>query len=215
MKYVGKCKYDRKACSWKTYLGSGLYLKRAIEKYGKDNFYKIIIDEADTEEELRDVEEYYIDMFDAVKNKNFYNIKNTSIGGNTYDSDKNSERYKQRINNVSKATSGKNNPMFGKAKTQKMISSVKKANSIKVEVIDKNDEKLFFNSKIEMIHYYIDVVDKECLYNKNEVKNIERTVSHYLDCKERNIVFKTKPKQKLQNIKNRIYEIKEIKIVKQ
>ncbi|WP_426043300.1 hypothetical protein [Bacillus pumilus] len=83
MRYVGKCVYTR-INSWEKYLGSGVYLKRAIRKYGRDNFYRIIIDEADSEEELREIEEYYIDMFDAVSSKEFYNLKGTSIGGDTF-----------------------------------------------------------------------------------------------------------------------------------
>ena len=215
MKYIGKCIYDRKACSWKTYLGSGLYIQRAIEKYGKENFYKIIIDEADNEDELKDIEEYYIDMFDAVKSKDFYNLKNSSIGGNTYGTDKNSDRYKKRIEKVSKATSGKNNPMYGRPKTQKMIDAVKKANSLKVKVIDKNDDEIIFESKNQMVNYYVDVINKEVSYNKDEVKNLKRTVAHYLYCKENKIINKTKTKKKLKNIRDRIYEIKEISIVKQ
>ena len=215
MKYIGKCIYDKKACSWKTYLGSGVYLQRAIKKYGKENFYKIIIDEADNEDELRDIEEYYIDMFDAVKSKDFYNLKNSSMGGNTYDSDKNSERYKKRIENVSRATSGKNNPMYGKPKSKKMIDAVKKANSLKVKVIDKNDIEITFDSKNQMVDYYIDVINKEVDYNKDEVKNLKRTVKHYLHCKENKIINKIKTKKKLKNIRDRIYEIKEISIVKQ
>lgn len=207
--------YDRKACSWKTYLGSGLYLQRAIKKYGKENFYKIIIDDADNEEELREIEEYYIDMFDAVNNKDFYNLKNSSIGGNTYDSDKNSERYKKRIEKVSKATSGKNNPMYGKPKTKKMIDAIKKSNSLKVKVIDKDNKELLFDSKAKMVDYYVDVIEKEINYDKDKVKNLKRTVAHYLYCKERNINISTKTKKVLIEIKNRIYEIKEISIVKQ
>lgn len=215
MKYVGKCIYDRKACSWKTYLGSGLYIQRAIKKYGKESFYKIIIDEADNEDELRDIEEYYIDMFDAAKNKDFYNLKNSSIGGNTYDSDKNSERYKKRVESVSRATSGKNNPMYGRPKTKKMIDAVKKANSLKVKVIDKDDKELFFDSKSKMADYYVDIINKEVDYNKDDFKNLKGTIAHFLQCKERNIVYKTKAKSKSQNIRNRICEIKEISIVKQ
>ena len=215
MKYIGKCMYDRKACSWKTYLGSGLYLQRAIKKYGKENFYKIIIDDADNEEELREIEEYYIDMFDAVNNKDFYNLKNSSIGGNTYDSDKNSERYKKRIEKVSKATSGKNNPMYGKPKTKKMIDAIKKSNSLKVKVIDKDNKELLFDSKAKMVDYYVDVIEKEINYDKDKVKNLKRTVAHYLYCKERNINISTKTKKVLIEIKNRIYEIKEISTVKQ
>lgn len=215
MKYIGKCIYDKKACNWKTYLGSGLYIQRAIKKYGKENFYKIIIDEADNEDELRDIEEYYIDMFDSVKNKDFYNLKNSSIGGNTYDIDKNSERYKKRIEKVSKATSGKNNPMYGRPKTKKMIDAVKKANSLKVKVIDKNNIELFFDSKSQMIDYYVDIINKEVDYNKDEVKNLKRTIAHFLQCKERNISEQKRTKAILRNIRDRIYEIKEISIVKQ
>ena len=215
MKYIGKCIYDKKACSWKTYLGSGLYIQRAIKKYGKENFYKIIIDEADNEDELRDIEEYYIDMFDAVNNKDFYNLKNSSMGGNTYDTDKNSERYKKRIEKVSRATSGKNNPMYGKPKTKKMIDAIKKANSLKVKVIDKDNKELFFNSKSEMIDYYVDVVEKEVIYDKDKVKNLKRAVSHYLSCKEKNNDKQARTKVVLRSIRDRIYEIKEISIVKQ
>lgn len=125
MKYIGKCVYGRKN-SWEKYLGSGVYLKRAISKYGKENFYKIIIDECDSEEELREVEEYYIEQFDAVKSKEFYNIKATSIGGDTFTDNPNKE-HTRKLKSIN--SSGCRNPMYGKPKTQKMIDSVKKANS--------------------------------------------------------------------------------------
>lgn len=37
--YIGQRKYDKKE-KWKNYLGSGIILTRAIEKYGKENFSK-------------------------------------------------------------------------------------------------------------------------------------------------------------------------------
>ena len=43
MKYVGQKTYDKRG-NWKTYLGSGVYLKRAISKYGKDNFSRQILE---------------------------------------------------------------------------------------------------------------------------------------------------------------------------
>lgn len=51
MIYIGKKSQD-----YDTYLGSGLLLKRAIAKYGKDNFKKEIIDTAQTIDELNEKE---------------------------------------------------------------------------------------------------------------------------------------------------------------
>lgn len=83
MKYIGKCIYSRKN-NWETYLGSGVYLKRAIKKYGKSNFERIILAEADSEEELNELEEYYIKKYNAVESPNYYNVKYTSIGARRY-----------------------------------------------------------------------------------------------------------------------------------
>lgn len=130
MKYIGKCVYGRKN-SWEKYLGSGVYLKRAINKYGKENFYKSIIDECDSEKELREVEEYYIDMFNSVESKEFYNIKYTSIGGDTFTNNPNKEH--TRILK-SKNASGKNNPMYGKPKSKQMLESVRISNSKPIEI---------------------------------------------------------------------------------
>ena len=45
--YIGQKKYD-KSGKWKKYLGSGIVLKRDIEKYGESNFSKEIIEECET-----------------------------------------------------------------------------------------------------------------------------------------------------------------------
>ena len=130
MKYVGKCVYGRKN-DWEKYLGSGTYLKRAIAKYGKENFYRIIIDECDSEEELREVEEYYIEQFDAVKSNEFYNVKATSIGGDTFTNNPNKEHIR-KLKSIN--ASGSRNPMYGRPKTQKTIESIKKANSRPISI---------------------------------------------------------------------------------
>ena len=62
--------YERKN-DWTKYLGSGKLLVSDIKKYGKDNFYKIIIEEAETEDELRKLEEKYILEYDAVNRDDF------------------------------------------------------------------------------------------------------------------------------------------------
>lgn len=125
MKYIGKCEYKRKN-GWKNYLGSGIYLKRAVTTYGKENFVRTILDEADTSEELEQLEEYYLSMFKVVEDPNFYNLKYTSIGGDTITAHPDRE---SRVSQMSARNSGERNPMYGKKKTEKMINSVKKANS--------------------------------------------------------------------------------------
>lgn len=61
------------------YFGSGLIIKRAIEKYKKENFKKEILCYCNSLEELNEMEDYYIDYYSAVKSPLFYNIK---PGGN-------------------------------------------------------------------------------------------------------------------------------------
>ena len=130
-KYIGKCIYDR-INNWENYLGSGVYLKRAIKKYGKENFERKIICNAYSDEELNQLEEFYLNYFDVVNSTEFYNIKLTSIGGDIFTFHPNKEAIRQqRIEQMT----GEGNHQFGKAKTKKMIDSVKKANSKRI-VID-------------------------------------------------------------------------------
>jgi hypothetical protein len=55
------------------YLGSGTVLKKAIEKYGAENFEREDIAFAYSHEQLCFLEKYYIDTFKAVQDPNFYN----------------------------------------------------------------------------------------------------------------------------------------------
>jgi len=56
------------------YFGSGRIIKKAIKKYGIENFNKIILEECNTLEELFNREKYWINFFDATNNDNFYNL---------------------------------------------------------------------------------------------------------------------------------------------
>lgn len=50
--YIGKAEQEN--CNKKSYFGSGIYLKRAIEKYSKDKFIRKTIDAANTTKELNE-----------------------------------------------------------------------------------------------------------------------------------------------------------------
>lgn len=137
-KYIGRCKssFFRGA----NYLGSGLALNNAIQKYGADKFIVEMIDTAESDEELNTKEEYYIDYYDAVKSDEYYNLRrggSRGPGGPMFKGHKHtsetrklmSELKKGELNNNygnrwtaspelkalhSKLSSGENNGMYGK-----------------------------------------------------------------------------------------------------
>jgi group I intron endonuclease len=128
-KYVGQRKMDKNS-KWKSYLGSGEALKKAINKYGKENFHREIIDIAFDKNELNILEKYYTILFDTVNDDNWYNM---CYGGGTYilteeQRKEMSERMKSEANPMlgrkhteeelkflRQRFSGKNNPMHGKS----------------------------------------------------------------------------------------------------
>lgn len=67
--YIGKyCGKDI------NYTGSGVLIKQAIKKYGKQNFKKEILEECKTHEELCEREIYWIDQYWATEKDVGYNI---------------------------------------------------------------------------------------------------------------------------------------------
>ncbi|WEG19062.1 NUMOD3 domain-containing DNA-binding protein [Alkalihalophilus pseudofirmus] len=80
-RYVGSKVFSYpsgKKTNWESYLGSGKALKSAINKHGRESFYKEIIYIANSVEELEQMETYYILLFNAAVSKDWYNIKEGS-----------------------------------------------------------------------------------------------------------------------------------------
>lgn len=125
MLYIGKCEYHRKN-NWEKYLGSGVYLKKAIKKYGCENFERIILDEADSKSELELLEEEYLKFFNVVESPRFYNLKYTSIGGDTFTNHPNKELIRIK---KSKNSKGKNNARYNSEYTLETRLKISKANS--------------------------------------------------------------------------------------
>ncbi|MDD2285627.1 MAG: GIY-YIG nuclease family protein [Paludibacter sp.] len=61
-KYIGQKKYMK---HWENYLGSGVILRNAINKYGRDNFKREIIEDCITKEDLDRKEKYWISFYDS------------------------------------------------------------------------------------------------------------------------------------------------------
>ena len=136
-RYIGRCKFDTtRPNAWKTYLGSGVALKLAVKKYGRQNFKKVIVSWAMNEEELNNQEMTLIDFFDAVQSDNYYNVSNGQYSNawiHKTEEEKNiirkkisdksmknvlsEEDYDRYIKDLSFKMSGKNNPFYGKRHT--------------------------------------------------------------------------------------------------
>ena len=120
-KYIGK----KKSSTFDNhYLGSGILLKKAIEKYGRENFKTTILKWCETREELNESERLFIEKNNAYKSNDFYNIAAGGEGGNTYAGKTYEEMLliKEKISHGNSGSNngnkgqyrGENNAMFGK-----------------------------------------------------------------------------------------------------
>ena len=79
-KYIGvSMKCDEK--SLKKYFGSGIVIKEAIKKYGKDNFKKEILEKFNSEVEAREYEKQLINDLNAINDSEYYNLVSGGYGG--------------------------------------------------------------------------------------------------------------------------------------
>lgn len=77
--YIGQRK--SKVFQSTNYLGSGRYLRNAVNKYGVENFIVELIDISDNREELNNKEIYWIKYYKAYDRNIGYNISKGGIGG--------------------------------------------------------------------------------------------------------------------------------------
>lgn len=77
--YIGKIRYQKWPHDEK-YLGSGVLLKKAIAKYGEENFKRETIDEFKTRNEEAEKEKYWISYYRKTDNV-LYNVADGGQGG--------------------------------------------------------------------------------------------------------------------------------------
>lgn len=116
-KYIG-CKKSNKFLGNK-YLGSGTLIRKAISKYGKENFEVKLLEECNSFEELADKEIYWISYYNAVNDNSFYNLSVGSEGKKGY-ATKGSKRNEEFKRQASIRNKGK---IFGD--TAKMAETMK------------------------------------------------------------------------------------------
>lgn len=126
--YIGK----HKGCPYDNYLGSGLLLKQAIQKYGRNNFRKEVILFCSNEVDLSYLEQIYVEKY--IDDPNCYNISPGGKGGNTlkyFSNEKKREVYFKRKNGIAKWC--EQNPIEVKRKQNKQRETL-------IKNIDKHKE---------------------------------------------------------------------------
>jgi len=134
-KYIGK----HKGYLDDNYLGSGILITAAINKYGKENFKKEILYVSKSEEENNEKEKYFIALYNAVERKDFYNIADGGQGGYVTKGYTSSQR--DAVNKkISKKNAGKNHPMYGKHHTEETKDLLRKK-SLKYWTQERRNER--------------------------------------------------------------------------
>jgi len=160
--YIGKDTTNRVS-----YYGSGVLIKKALEKYGKNNFTKKIIDIANDNEELSKKEIYWIEEYR--KNHILYNITKGGDGGDTLSGHPNIDKIKAKISKSSYTKGKRYEDVFGEEKSKIYKDKLKSKLHMSL-----HSEKTKQNQKQYWINYWKKYQDK-CYYIKDKLKqcNIE------------------------------------------
>jgi hypothetical protein len=83
-----------------SYFGSGVLIKQAIKKYGKENFTKTILEKCETVKDMYEKEIFWINKYNAVNDDIFYNLSEGGKGGNTLTNEITLNKWKNNTPNL-------------------------------------------------------------------------------------------------------------------
>jgi hypothetical protein len=95
-----------------------------IANLGKENFERIILDYAETDEELSEKESYFLRLYKVVESEEFYNQTYSSSGGNPFDN-WTQERFEEYIELQRKVQTGKKRSQKTKERIKKNMVGFK------------------------------------------------------------------------------------------
>ena len=155
------------------YLGSGTLLKRAIKKYGRENFKKEILEYCHNKKHLNEREIFWINQTNAQING--YNIADGGHGGNTYTEEtkqKISELFKGRY--ISPETKKKRQITRSKNPEKYKLSEERKkiiGNQHKGKIISEEQKKSVSERMKNFQNYSSKFIDMQKSENKTGAKN--------------------------------------------
>ena len=114
-RYIGKRKSKKFI---KNYFGSGVLVRKAIAKYGKENFSVTVLKWCVDNDDLNESEKMYIQKYNAVDSSIYYNIAAGGEGANTY-AGKSEEEMRAIKRKISIANSGERNGNKGQYTKEK------------------------------------------------------------------------------------------------
>ena len=150
------------------YLGSGNLIKLAINKYGRENFKKEILEVCINNNELSEKERFWIDKLNSINKKIGYNLSEGGIGGCL--GCKRSDETKLKI-------TGENNPFFGKKHSDESKSKIGKIHKGKVgpnsgKVLSEETKTKISNSKLGLVPWN---KGKTNVYNEERLENLRNS----------------------------------------
>lgn len=124
--YIGITRQKNPNNRWRKGRGYNIYFKRAVEKYGWENFTHEILFSNLSEEQAKQLEIELIEKYQSTNQEYGYNITLGGEGGNGY---KHTQETKQRISNTEK---GRTSPMKGRHHSEQTRKKLSESNKGKI-----------------------------------------------------------------------------------
>ena len=185
------------------YFGSGKKLKRAINKYGKENFTKEILEFCATKDELNKKEIYWIENLDSTNRISGYNI---SIGGEEGDRDSGYKIVKQGVYNYWVEKYGKEEADIRLSNQKDKLSNFNKSNppilttkgkyNIWVEKYGKEEADIKYELwKTKISNYQQEKIKNGWVHSDETIEKITKSSKNRTHSEEsKNKMKKPKPK---------------------
>ena len=150
-----------------SYLGSGALIKKAITKYGRENFIKEILEITSNYNSMNEKEKYWIQYYNAVESNEFYNIASGGFNSNPiagFSEEQKIER-KKKLSEAAKGEKnyfygkhfiGEEHPMFGKKHSESAKEKMREAHLGK-KLTQEHKNKISLNRKEKVA---VDCYDK-------------------------------------------------------